>query len=184
MVGADQFYFNVRNMSGSETSGKMNYISREDPDIGREEVPVYNRAGRPMSDREKEQFIEKAERHGYCQRWQLSPPNGMDLEPEDVRRETKRVAHDYTRDKRSSKVAYAVHPGEDGRTHAHVLIAGEESELRMQRDDINQTRENAHQRMTANERYRERQREREQKRRREQQRQREQERERGNERVR
>lgn len=182
MVGADQFYFNVRNMSGSEARGKMEYISREDPDIGKEQVPVYGRSGRPMSEQEKEEFCRAAEKHGYVQRWQISPPNGKDLEPEDVRRETKRVAHDYTRDKRSSKVAYAVHPGEDGRTHSHVLIAGEESELRMTKEnrDIERTRTNAHERMTANERYRERQREREQKRRREQQR----EQERGNERGR
>lgn len=163
MVGPDRFYFNVRNLSGSETRGKMQYISRDDPDIGREQVPVYNRAGREMTDREKEKFVEKAERHDYCQRWQISPPNGRDLTPEDVRRETKRVAHDYTRDKRSSKVAYAVHPGNDGRTHSHVLIAGEESELRMTKKnrDIEKTRTHAHQRMTKNERYRERDREQE-----------------------
>lgn len=156
MTGPDEFYFNVRNLGGDDVRGKMQYISRDDPDLGREEVPVYNRAGRPMTDREKAQFIAKAERHDYCQRWQVCPPNGEELDTEAVRLETRRVAHDYTRDKRSSSVAYAVHPGTDGRTHAHVLVAGEESELRMDGQDIERTRTIANKRMTERQRERER----------------------------
>lgn len=160
MVDAGEFYFNVDNLEGGAVRGKMQYISREDPDIGREEVPVHNRAGRPMTEREKEEFIEKAEGHDYCQRWHICPPNGEELDVDEVRTETRRVAHDATRDARSSSIAYAVHPGEDGRTHAHVLVAGDEPELRMDRGDIAETRDNAHERMTA--RHREQQQEREQ----------------------
>lgn len=164
-VAPSKFYFNVSNLSGGEARGKMNYISRDsaqEQDRGREQVPVYNRAGRPMTEFEREQFIERAENNDYVQRWQVSPPNGNDLSRDDLRRETRRVADDYTQGKNSSRVAYAVHTDQDGPNHAHVLITGHESEMRMGRDDINQTRTNAHERMTANERYRTRHREREQ----------------------
>lgn len=156
-VGPSEFYFNVSNLSGDETQGKMNYISRDSEQAkGREQVPVHNRAGRPMSEREREQFIEHAEGHDYCQRWQVSPPNGNDLSRDELRKETRRVVDDYARDKSTSRVAYAVHTDQDGPNHAHVLVAGNERELRMDREDIEQTRTNAHERMTANERYRQR----------------------------
>ena len=159
-VSPSEFYFNVNNLSGDEAQGKMNYITRDsgkEQAKGREQVPAYNRAGRPMSDEEQEQFIGHAENHDYVQRWQVSPPNGNDLSRDELRRETRRVVDDYTRDKSTSKVAYAVHTDQDGPNHAHVLIAGNENELRMDREDIDQTRTNAHERMTENERYRERQ---------------------------
>lgn len=161
-VSPSDFYFNVSNLSGSEAQGKMNYISREDEKEqakGREEVPVNNRAGRPMSDEEKDQFVEHAEQHDYVQRWQVSPPNGDELSRDELRRETRRVVDDRTRDMGSSRVAYAVHTDQEGPNHAHVLIAGNERELRMNREEIDRTRTNAHERMTANDRYRDRGRE-------------------------
>lgn len=161
-VSASEFYFNVSNLDGDETRGKMNYISRDSEQEqakGREQVSVHNRAGRPMSEREREQFIEHAESHDYCQRWQVSPPNGNDLSRDELRKETRRVVEDYTRDKSTSRVAYAVHTDQEGPNHAHVLVAGNERELRMDREDIEQTRTNAHERMTENERYRQRRRE-------------------------
>lgn len=164
-VSPSQFYFNVNNLDGDEARGKMNYISRDstkEQTKGREQVPVNNRAGRPMSESEKEQFIEHAETHDYVQRWQVSPPNGDDLSRDELRRETRRVIDDRTRDMSSSRVAYAVHTDQDGPNHAHVLIAGNENELRMDRGDIEETRSNAHERMTANARYRQRRQENEQ----------------------
>lgn len=110
-----------------------------------------------MSDEEQEQVIEHAENHDYVQRWQVSPPNGNDLSRDELRRETRRVVDDYTRDKSTSKVAYAVHTDQDVPNHAHVLLAGNENELWMDREDIDQTRTNARERMTENERYREQQ---------------------------
>lgn len=168
-VGPDDFYFNVRNMSGSETRGKMQYIERD----GQEQVEVRDRAGRAMTETEKERFIQKAERHDYCQRWQITPPNGNDLSREELQKETRRVANGYTADKRTSSVAYAVHENSE-RNNVHVLIAGEESELRMNRDDIKQTRTRSHEHMTEKYRERKRQQEREQKRRKQKQRERQQ----------
>lgn len=159
-VSPSSFYFNVSNMSGDEARGKLQYISREDEkeqEKGREQVPVNNRAGRPMDEDEKERFVEHAEKHDYCQRWQISPPNGDDLSRDEIRRETRRVVDDRTRDMSSSRVAFSVHTDQESPNHAHVLIAGNESELRMNRADIDRTRTNAHERMTANERYRDRQ---------------------------
>lgn len=99
-VSPDEFYFNVANLDGDEAQGKMNYISRDsetEQAKGREQVPVHNRAGRPMSEREREQFIEHAEGHDYCQRWQVSPPNGNALSRDEIRRETRRVIDGRTR---------------------------------------------------------------------------------------
>lgn len=164
-VAPSDFYFNVGNLSGSEARGKMNYISRDsenEQSKGREQVPVHNQAGRPMTESEREQFLEYAQQNDYVQRWQVSPPNGDDLSRDEVRRETRRVINDYTQDKPNARVAYAVHTDQDGPNHSHVLLTGNERELRMNREDIEQTRTNAHQRMTANERYRQRQKEQEQ----------------------
>lgn len=161
-VSPSQFYFNVSNLDGGEARGKLRYISREDENEqakGREQVPVHNRAGRPMDEDEKEAFLEHAEKHDYCQRWQISPPNGDDLSRDEIRRETRRVVDDRTRDMGSSRVAFSVHTDQESPNHAHVLVAGNESELRMNRADIDRTRTNAHERMTANERYRDRQQE-------------------------
>ena len=171
-VSPSKFYFDVKNLSGSEARGKMNYISRDsekEQAKGREQVPIHSRSGRGMSDTEREAWIEHAEKYDYFQRWQVSPPNGNDLSRDELRRETRRVIDDRTRDMSSSRVAYAVHTDQNGPSHSHVLVAGNESELRMDREDIEQTRTNAHQRMT--ERYRERQR---------QEQQQEQQRDRGN----
>lgn len=181
-VVPSQFYFNVSNLSGSEARGKMNYITRDsqkEQSKGREQVPAYNRAGRPMSDEEREQWLQTAEENDYVQRWQVSPPNGNDLSRDELRRETRRVIDDRTRDMNSSRVAYAVHTDQDGPNHAHVLITGNENELRMNRTDIEQTRTNAHERMTQNERYRQRRQEREQEQERERQQELENERQRG-----
>jgi hypothetical protein len=89
----------------------------------------------------------------------VSPPNGNDLSRDELRKETRCVIDDYTRDKSTSRVGYAVHTDQDGPNHAHVLIAGNRHKLQMDREDIEQTRTNAHERMTENERYRQRQQE-------------------------
>lgn len=91
-VAPSEYYFNVENLDGAAANGKLQYISRDDPDIGKDRVPVYNRVGQEISDREKKEFLQKAECHDYVQRWQFSPPNGKDLDPDDIRRETRRVA--------------------------------------------------------------------------------------------
>lgn len=57
-------YFNVSNLDGDDAPGKMNYISwdsKKEQANGREQVPVHNRAGRPISDDEREQFLEQRE---------------------------------------------------------------------------------------------------------------------------
>lgn len=148
-VSPSEFYFRVNNSSGDEAAGRMRYITRSDEQEqakGRKEVPARGRSGFELTEREREKFVEAAERHDYVQRWHVSPPPDAEATAEDLRRETASLAHERTKDVPTSRVAYAVHD-DQSTPHAHVLITGPHDELRMDREDIAETRTKAHERL-------------------------------------
>lgn len=135
----------------------MNYISREG------DTPVRGRDGRPMSDAEKDRFIARSERHEFERHMIIAPENGNQLSNEELGRETRRTMNDFTEGRPSATYAYTVHDDTEHK-HAHVAVTGEKTDLYMDREDIEQVRENANERMVENERYRHRQQEQEQQR--------------------
>lgn len=130
----------------------MNYISREG------ETPVRGRDGRPMSDAEKDRFIARSERHEFERHMIIASENGNQLSNEELGKETRRTMDDFTRGRPSATYAYSIHDDTEHK-HAHVAVTGEKTDLYMDREDIERTRENANERMVENERYRQRQRE-------------------------
>lgn len=130
----------------------MNYISREG------ETPVRGRSGRPMSEAEKDRFIARSERHQFERHMIIAPQNGNDLSNEELGRETRRTMDDFTEGRPSATYAYTVHDDTEHK-HAHVAVTGEKTDLYMDRDDIENVRENANERMVENERYQQRKRE-------------------------
>ncbi|WP_122088924.1 relaxase/mobilization nuclease domain-containing protein [Halalkalicoccus subterraneus] len=152
----------------------VNYISREG------DTPVHDRSGRPMSDERKGRFVEKSGRHQFERHMIISPENGTDLSNDELGKETRRTMERFTEDRPTATYAYSIHRDTE-HPHAHVAMTGEKTDLYMDREDIENVREMANERMVERERYKHRQNERE-RREREQEKQLEEERERANER--
>jgi Relaxase/Mobilisation nuclease domain len=125
----------------------VNYIGREG------DTPVHDRAGRPMSDERKEQFVEKSERHQFERHMIISPENGNDLSNDELGRETRRTMEQFTKGRPTATYAYSVHRDTE-HPHAHVAMTGEKTDLYMDKSDIEETREHANERMVERERYR------------------------------
>lgn len=119
----------------------VNYIGREG------DTPVYDRAGRPMSEEQKEQFIEKSERHEFERHMIISPENGNDLSNDELGRETRKTMEQFTKGRPTATYAYSVHRDTD---HPHVHRRG--NGLYMDGEDIENVREQANERMVERER--------------------------------
>jgi hypothetical protein len=137
-----------------------------------------------VTDRERESFIEKSERHRFERELRISPDPKADVSQEELERETERYLREFTRDRPSVRCVYSFHD-DDGIAHTHVALTGEEKDLYLDREDLERDRERLSRRL---ERGRAREREREPERDRELardiERKREQERERERERGR
>lgn len=138
----------------------MNYIGREG------DTPVYDRAGRPMSDEKKERFVEKSENHQFNRHMIISPENGTDLTNDELGRETRRTLEEFTKRRPTATYAYTVHRDTE-HPHAHVAMTGEKTDLYMDKGDVENVRETANKRMVERDRYKHRARENERQRERE-----------------
>lgn len=129
--------------------------------IGREgDTPVYDRAGRPMSEERKDRFIAKSERHKFERHMIISPENGNDLSNDELSRETRRAMEEFAKDRPSATYVYSIHRNTE-HPHSDVAITGEKTDLYMDNGDIEQLRENTNERMVERDRYQERQQEQE-----------------------
>lgn len=87
--------------------------------IGREgDTPVYDRAGRPMDDEQKDRFIAKSERHEFERHMIISPENGNDLSNDEFGKETRRTMEEFAKGRPSATYAYTVHRDTE-HPHAH-----------------------------------------------------------------
>lgn len=72
--------------------------------IGREgDTPVYDRAGRPMDDEQKDRFIAKSERHEFERHMIISPENGNDLSNDEFGKETRRTMEEFAKADRAPR---------------------------------------------------------------------------------
>ena len=165
-------YLNT-NYQASGVGALLNYIEKD--------RPLRNSAGREVTDRERENFIEKSERHRFERELRISPDPAADVDRADLERETERYLRDFTRDRPSVRAVYAYHTDAE-HEHVHVALTGERRDLYLDREDLERDRERLADRL---ERGRERTRDREPERDRElardveRKREQEQERERG-----
>lgn len=126
--------------------------------IGRDGHTVRDRAGREISEERKQRFIEKSENYGFEREFIISPENGNDLNEREIGREARVTMEDFVQERPTADYVYAVHDDTETR-HVHVAMTGNRSDLHMDRDDIENVREKANERMVQRERYRRRQQE-------------------------
>lgn len=142
------------NYRDSGADDLVNYIGREG------DTPVLDRAGRPMSNKQKERFVEKSERHQFERHVIISPENGNDLSNDELGKETRRTMEQFTKDRPTVTYAYSVHRDTE-HPHTHVAMTGEKTDLYMDRGDVENVRETANERMVERERYKHRRQEKE-----------------------
>ena len=163
-------YLNT-NYQRSGAGALLNYIEK-----GR---GLRNSAGREVTDRERESFIEKSERHRFERELRISPDPEADVSGEELERETQRYLRDFTQDRPSVRGVYARH-NDNGIEHVHVALTGEERDLYLDRNNLERDRERLSRRLErGREREREQERDRELARDIERKREQERERERG-----
>jgi hypothetical protein len=141
-------YLNT-NYQRSGAGALLNYIEK-----GR---GLRNSAGREVTDRERERFIEKSKEHSFERELRISPDPEADVSQQELERETERYVREFTRDRPSVRAVYSFH-NDNGIAHTHVALTGKERDLYLDRDDLERDRERLSQRP---ERGRERTRERE-----------------------
>lgn len=144
----------------------------------REGSPLRDRSGNRLTDRQREQFIDKSEGHNFQRDFIISPSNRHDLTDQEIDRATRKTMREYTRDKPTADYTYAIHRDTEN-PHAHVAVTGERRELYMDNDDLDQLKERAGRTYSRTQRSRDRDRDRDRDRSRfyEQERERENERE-------
>jgi hypothetical protein len=141
-------YLNT-NYQRSGAGALLNYIGR---DRG-----LRNSAGRKITDRERESFIEKSREHQFERELRISPDPQADVSQAELERETERYLREFTQDRPSVRGVYSFH-NDNGIAHTHVALTGERRDLFMDRDDLERDRERLSRRL---ERDRERERARE-----------------------
>ncbi|MCL7417971.1 MAG: relaxase [Halalkalicoccus sp.] len=105
---------------------------------------VRDRAGRAMSDREIEQFNDKAagrrNRHII-----ISPRDHKELSDRELNRATREYMSEMIEDRPTADYAYAVHDDKEHGKDVHIaMTAGDKQDLEMYPDDIRRERKHAH----------------------------------------
>ena len=126
------------NYRTSGASALVNYIEQDHP--------LRNSAGRELSDGEVRGFIQKSERHEFEREFQISPDPEADVSQRDLERQTQRFVGEFLTDRHSVRAVYAYH-GSTDIPHAHVAMTGERHDLFVDREDIDQIRQNLSQRL-------------------------------------
>jgi hypothetical protein len=139
-------YLNT-NYQRSGAGALLNYIERD--------RSLRNSAGRELTDRERESFIEKSRDHQFERELRISPDPEADVSQAELERETERYLREFTRDRPSVRGVYSFH-NDNGIAHTHVALTGERRDLYLDREDLERDRERLSRRL---ERDRERERE-------------------------
>jgi hypothetical protein len=112
----------------------VNYIDKEHG--------VENRQGQPLSEEQRERFIEKSEEYEFNRLITLSPENGTELSDEELSLSTRRTMSGFVEDRPSADYVYAIHRDTE-HDHTMVALTGTREDLYMDREDCTQLREQA-----------------------------------------
>ena len=142
--------------SGRGASALVEYMDRETGAddllnyMDREETPLRSAHGQPLSEGEREAFIQKSERHQFVRDVIVSPENGQDLSARELAQGVRSTMNDFLEDRPTASYVYALHQDTE-HPHAHVALTGERRDLFMDREDIEHVREHANEQLV--ERY-------------------------------
>ena len=138
--------------SGRGASALVKYMDRETGAddllnyIDYEETPLRSAHGQPLSDPEREAFIEKSRKHEFVRDMIVSPENGRDLSARELSQGVRSTMNDFLEDRPTASYIYALHEDTDN-PHAHVALTGERRDLYMNREDIGQVRDHANEQL-------------------------------------
>ena len=138
--------------SGRGASALMEYMDRETGAddllnyMDREETSLRSAHGQPLSNGEREAFIQKSERHQFVRDVIVSPENGQDLSARELAQGVRSTMNDFIEDRPTASYVYALHQDTE-HPHAHVALTGERRDLFMDRDDIEHVREHANEQL-------------------------------------
>lgn len=120
----------------------VDYIRRDrDQDAG-ETVDLRNPAGRELSDPEVNRFVDKSQEFGFQRHMIVSPDPTGQYSPEEVSANTRElISREFARQPTTDYV-YGVHQNTEF-PHAHVAATGEPAELELDRNEIQQLRQQA-----------------------------------------
>ncbi len=119
----------------------VDYI-KYDGKAGKERVPVRDPSGRDLDDADLERFVERSKENGIERHFIVSPDPDAQLRSKDLDRGTRRLLSDWQSDRPSVSYVYAIHDGGE-KPHVHTAVTGQERDLRMDRTDIEEFREQA-----------------------------------------
>lgn len=120
----------------------VDYIQRDRSQDAVQTVDVRNSTGRQLSDAEVDRFVEKSRDHQFQRHLIVSPDPDGQYTPAEVSVNTRDVMNREFGQQPTTDYVYAVHRDTEF-PHAHVAATGRESELEMDRAEINRLRERA-----------------------------------------
>ena len=110
--------------------------------IGRDDHQLHNRRGEPLTDTEREQFIERSREYEYERQIIISPEHADELSTEQLSLGTRRSMREFCRDRPSADYVYAVHQDTE-HPHTQIAVTGQKSDLWTDQDDLNRLKERA-----------------------------------------
>ena len=120
----------------------VDYIQRDRSRDAVQTVDVRNPTGRQLSDADVDRFVEKSQEHQFQRHLIVSPDPQGQYTPAEVSANTRDVMNQEFGQRPTTDYVYAVHRDTDF-PHAHVAATGRETELEMDRTEINRLRERA-----------------------------------------
>jgi len=120
----------------------VDYIQRDRSQDAVQSVDVRNPSGRQLAESEVDRFVEKSQRFQFQRHLIVSPDPDGQYTPAEVSANTREVMNREFGQRPTTDYVYAVHRDTEF-PHAHVAATGRESELEMDRSEINRLRERA-----------------------------------------
>lgn len=120
----------------------VDYIQRDRSEDAVETVDIQNQSGRQLSDGEVERFVEKSQEFQFQRHMIVSPDPKGQYTPAEVSANTRETMNHEFGQRPTTEYVYAVHRDTEF-PHAHVAVTGRQSELEMDRAEINRLRERA-----------------------------------------
>ncbi|MBX0305654.1 relaxase/mobilization nuclease domain-containing protein [Haloarcula salinisoli] len=120
----------------------VDYIQRDRSQDAVETVDLRNQTGRQLSETDVDRFVEKSREFQFQRHMIVSPDPEGQYTPEEVSANTREVMNREFGQRPTTEYVYAVHRDTEF-PHAHVALTGRESELEMDRAEIERLRERA-----------------------------------------
>lgn len=124
-----------------DTEALMEYIEHEEENLR-------DRTGQEMDASDRQHLLDRSEEHGMSRHLIISPENAEQLDNAGIGRATRQTIRETIGSREGVDWGYAVHRDGGDRPHAHVVATGRADQpgdpLWIERDDLDQIRDRAH----------------------------------------